>query len=538
MFNLTSNQPIHDRPLGPNRNVSSPTASARKRPGLTIALSRCIGALLLVATLISSTAAAENVLNVRMHFRTRTLDPAFNTLIPDRSIIMNIYSALLRYDNNGELVPDLAESWSVSEDGLRYTFSLRPSVKWHHGYGELTAQDVKYTFERVLDPETSSPNAAEYQLIDSIEVLSDLTVRFNLKAASSTFIHVLAAYYSGFIVNSRAVADAGGDLTQRPVGTGPFAVESVALDDRIVLTANEDYFLGKPGVDKVNFISMIDQSTADIAMERGEIDLQLMRTYESVERFENNSDLELARVASTDIRQLVMNTKLAPFDNPDVRRAMQYAVDREAIAAVVFEGFAEPLGGFVALPPQLKEFWGPEAYEYNPTKAREILAAAGYPNGFSADVWTIASEPWLTMVQVLQASLAESGIDLQIQAREIAALADARSSGKINMTTYGPAAPVDPEFYLFPLFHSINSAPVGRNYSFYSAVDDLLDQARATASEPVRADLYKQIADVIAKSPPSVPMVSLENVYAYRKQVVGFEPDVNVGFWLYPVHLE
>jgi len=473
-----------------------------------------------------------------MHFRTRTLDPAFNTLIPDRSIIMNIYSALVRYDNSGALVPDLAESWTISEDGKQYTFNLRDGVTWHHGYGELTANDVKYTFERVLDPATSSPNAPEYQLIDSIEVLDDLTVRFNLKAASPTFIHVLAAYYSGFIVNQQAVLDAGGDLTQRPVGTGPFVVESVALDDRIVMSANEQYFLGTPGVDQVNFVSIIDQSTADIAMERGEIDLQLMRTYESADRFASNADIEVATTVSTDIRQLVMNTAIEPFNNPLVRRAMQYAVNREAVAQVVYGGYAQPLGGFVALPPQLSQFWGPDAYRYDPERARELLAEAGYPDGFSVDVWTIAAEPWLTLVQVLQASLAEAGIDLQIQAREIAALVEARGSGNAHMTTYGPAAPVDPEFYLFPLFHSINNAPSGRNYSFYNAIDGLLDQARVTSSEDEREQIYLQIAEEIAKGPPSVPMVGLENVYAFRANVVGFEPDVNVGFWLYPVTIE
>lgn len=493
----------------------------------------------LVASLfLGSFASAQTELNVRMHFRTRTLDPAFNTLIPDRSIIMNIYSALVRYDNDGALVPDLAESWSISEDGIEYTFNLREGVTWHHGYGPFTAEDVKYTFERILDPATSSPNAPEYQLIESVEAIDDHTVRFTLSQASPTFIHVLAAYYSGFIVNQQAVEDAGGDLTQRPVGTGPFYVESVALDDRIVLRAHGDYFLGAPAVDQVNFVSIIEQNTADIAMQRGEIDLQLMRTYESVDRFEADPNIVVDRTVSTDIRQLVMNTSIEPFSNPLVRQAMQYAVNREAVAEVVYGGFAQPLGGSVALPPQLSEYWGSRAYEYNPERARELLSEAGYPNGFNTEVWTIASEPWLTLVQVLQASLAESGITLGIQAREIAALVEARGSGNAHMTTYGPAAPVDPEFYLFPLYHSINNAPSGRNYSFYSDIDDLLDQARVTVDEENRRQIYLDIAEVIVEGPPSVPMVILENVYAYRANVTGFEPDVNVGFWLYPITLE
>lgn len=522
-------------PLAGLRRLSAHVATSLRKH---FVLRTLVTVVTLAFVALSSVGAAQSTLNVRMHFRTRTLDPAFNTLIPDRSIIMNIYSALVRYDNDGALVPDLAESWIVSEDGTQYTFKLREGVKWHHGYGELTAADVKYTFERVLDPATSSPNASEYQLIDSIEVVDDLTVRFNLKAASPTFIHALAAYYSGFIVNEQAVLDAGGDLTQRPVGTGPFVVESVALDDRIVMSANEDYFLGAPGVNQVNFVSIIDQSTADIAMERGEIDLQLMRTYESVERFESDPNIEVARTVSTDIRQLVMNTAIEPFNNPLVRQAMQYAVNREAVAEVVYGGYAQPLGGFVALPPQLSQYWGPETYRYDPERARELLAEAGYPDGFSVDVWTIASEPWLTLVQVLQASLAEAGIDLQIQAREIAALVEARGSGNAHMTTYGPAAPVDPEFYLFPLFHSINNAPSGRNYSFYSEIDDLLDKARVTSNEDEREQIYLQIAAEVAKGPPSVPLVGLENVYAYRSNVKGFEPDVNVGFWLYPVTIE
>ncbi|MBC7078611.1 MAG: ABC transporter substrate-binding protein [Synergistales bacterium] len=194
-------------------------------------------------------AKQEVVVVARLLADIENVDPAYITAVSDQYIATNVYSGLVRYKpGTGEIEPDLAEDWDISPDGLVYTFHLRRGVKWHKGMGELTSEDVKYSFERILDPATKSLNKLYLEQVADIKTPDKYTVQIKLKEPYAPFLAGLA-YRAGWIVNKKGVEAGGKEYGRQPVGTGPFVFSSYQPGVEVVLAANPDYFGGKPKVD-------------------------------------------------------------------------------------------------------------------------------------------------------------------------------------------------------------------------------------------------------------------------------------------------
>src|SRR5262249_12702674 len=241
---------------------------------------RLAGRILLAATLAvvgvappSADAQKKDTLAVVGGTHQATMDPHFAITTQDLLFTRNIYNALVKFKPNSiEFEPDLATSWTVSRDGLEYTFKLRRDVEWQKGYGHFTAADVKGSFERLLDPATKSPFAGSMRMLKEVQVVDDYTVKLVLKEPYAGFLYLLTPYRAGPIVNARAAREKGAGFAWDPVGTGPYVFESRIPNREGVIRANEKYFGGAPPIKKVIFKTVVDPNAQVLGLENGEYD--------------------------------------------------------------------------------------------------------------------------------------------------------------------------------------------------------------------------------------------------------------------------
>ncbi|MBW7458143.1 ABC transporter substrate-binding protein, partial [Paenibacillus sepulcri] len=282
----------------------------------------------------TATAAAgePKVLKVRFYDDPAGFDPANIFRIENENIAFNIFSGLTSYaSDTGEIIPDLAESWET-EGNKVWTFKLRQGVQWQKGYGEFTSADVLYSYNRILDPATASPYAAEFNNVDSIEAPDKYTVVIKLKTPDGNFLHQVANYHQGQIVKKEAIEKFGDQVKWNPVGTGPFEVEKIDPSSEIILVRHEAYYQGPAPIQKIIFSIIKDEATANIALQNGEIDV-IMRA----NREENLDILEKAGFKLNHVDNYAVSLKVFNLDNPilanlKVRQAWAYAVDFDAIS--------------------------------------------------------------------------------------------------------------------------------------------------------------------------------------------------------------
>jgi len=498
-------------------------------------------AIVLVAStyfLLTPSEAPSQELIVRRRSDGTSLDPATFSLITDYAVISNIYNALVRYKpGTTEIEGDLAERWEVSDGGKVWTFYLRRGVKWHKGFGEFTAADVKYSYERIMDPNTGSIWKREFDLIESIDVIDNYTVRFTLKYPYAAFIHKVSNFRQGFIVNKRAVEQYGEDYRRNPVGTGPFVFANWT-ETELVLVANEEYFEGKPKLEKITFIPMTDESVATMALEAGEIHLMPVATPEAYKELvsKNNTDIVIYSKPSLSIIAIAFNTRMEPFNNKKVRQALYYATNKTAIVELQ-EGLGVEAKSFLA-PGYFGHTTDLETYPYDVEKAKQLLAEAGYPNGFETTAY-LPSGPIVQTFTLLKSMWEKVGVNLEIKQMESGAWFESIRRGEPPVSWIPLSArPPDPDIPLSMMFHTM-SFPPGLNYMYYDQIDDLLEQARVETDVEARRAIYEEIQRKIADDVPCIPLYHGVQAYAMRSNVKGFVMNWQADFGpLYSVYLE
>lgn len=495
-----------------------------KRKGEPVRLNRrevmqtgLLGALSLVAMRSEAFAAEGEELVVQLR-PLNSLDPAHQISSGDEgrvSILVN--NALMRYAAGEDyaLEPDLATGFEVSEDGKTYTFTLREGVVWHGGFGAFTAQDVKWSIERVLDPATKSRNAGQFKDIERIEVIDDLTVRFHLKAPSAVFPHAVATFRGGFMMSKAAAEALGEDYGKQVIGTGPFVLEKAELDREIVLTRNEDYFGEKPKLKRITFRVIREDSTATLAFERGQIDMIDVNARETADRFARDGryNLMIANV-TTGLYLLTFNTKKAPFDKKEVRQAIQYGIDKKAIVDAVYKERGQAVD--TVMPPGVAGYTEVRSYDYDPERARKMLAEAGV-----SDLKCTLTVPTTYQREAvfLQAQLKQIGVTLDIQLIDRPTWFRALGQDTHDIIWNAHFRAPQADAFLYPSYHSSNQAPNGINCAFYSGVDDLIDEARVTFDDAARTKLYEEALKRIAEDSPAIPLTLEFNTFAVQKWV-------------------
>jgi peptide/nickel transport system substrate-binding protein len=483
--------------------------------------------------------AAERVLRVRLGSDISGIDPAKIFNIENQTLANHIYNGLVRYayEKDGTIVPDLAERWDLSPDGKTYTFHLKKGVKWHKGYGELTADDVKFSYDRVLDPKVGSRYKGEFKLVESVEAAAPHTVRIRLKSKYPGFLNKVAAYNQGFIISRKAMEKLGDQYATNPIGTGPFVFESWAPKNQVVLVANKEYFAGAPKIDRVILRVIPEETTAEIALQRGEIDVfYALQNAEVIGRLSKVSGITVHRRTANHTINMVLNQTFEPFSKVEVRRAVAHALNLKALRESFFNGLKDQPHWVLttSFPENAKDL---TEYPHDPDRARALLKEAGYPNGFKFTFTTLGLQPYDKIAVVLADDLRRVGIDTSVQVLERAAYLAARGAGTPAAVLTGVTGPADADAPLWTLLHSA-SFPPGLNTARYRAIDDLLESAQTELDRGKRLALYRRAQEKIRDDVPVIPLYDDVLFAAARNDVKGFRPDPQFTVWLYWVSLE
>ncbi len=451
-----------------------------------------------------------------------TLDPALAGDATSAVYIVEIFGGLVALDPNLQLIPDVAEGWDTSPDGMVYTFKLRDNAAFHDGR-RVTASDFKYSLERAASPETASPLAEAYlgdivgakdfirgraDQISGIEVVDDTTLKITIDAPKPYFLLKLT-YPTAYLVDRNQIESDPSGWTRRPNGTGPFKVDEYRPGEKMVLVANERYHLGAPKVEKVTFL--LAAGSATTMYENDEIDTSFVPV-DFLERAKDPNDplsKEYVQGQELSTSYVGFNTRIPPFDDPKVRQAFAAALDRDRLISVVLkDGWQRAIG---VLPPQIPGF-NPElkGIPFDPARAKQLLAESKYggveglppvqltESGAGANVGNITE----AMLAMWKENL---GVDVRVQQVESATFFSDLDKGRFQMFSLGWIADYpDPENFLDLKFHTGSR----QNDTQYSnpAVDALLDQARTELDTTKRLQLYQQAEQLIVDDAPWLPL--------------------------------
>lgn len=444
------------------------------------------------------------------------LDPATSSIYTGAQVYEGIFSKLIDMDSSGKFVPDLATSWE-QVDAKTWKFNLVTNATFHNGE-KFSSADVKYSFERILDPKTASAYAGLYAQIESVDASDPAVAVFHLKSTSGPFLTNLAT--NGQIVNKKAIES--GDPARNPVGTGPFKFVEWVQGDHITLEKNAAYFKsGLPHLDKVTFRFLpVDQSRID-ALAAGELDwvdaipLQQVATLKDDPRFTYVTS-PVAGIPDF----LALNTKAPPFDNPKVRQAIALAISRADIRDVAYLGTGEL--GLIEVP--TGSSWYDETGVFGAqadiAKAKQLLAEAGYANGLAVEYLGLPQYPELLKTgQVVRDELKQIGIDMTIKPVDVSVWFDAYSTGKYQITSAYQERTIDPDNFYSLVLKS--GGPINTVGYSNPEVDSLIDKAAASADEAERKGLYQQIRKITTSEAPIV-FVHYETLnYLMNKNVTG-----------------
>jgi len=462
---------------------------------------------------------------------------------------LNIYDRLVEsttVDGKPQLVPGLADTWDVSDDGLTYTFHLHEGVKFHNGE-ILKADDVLYTITRIMTPDESTVNTDFFNMIlgaqeyfdgeaDSIEgvkVIDDLTVEITLAYPFGAFLANLATP-PGSIYNRKATEEAGADFGVDPsktIGTGPFIASDWKINDRVVLLTNPDYWRGAAKIDGINYINVPEEETQRMMFENGELDVFDASYAPSQLEYFRNSDKWKDLVVSGPEAGLyfyMFNVAKAPYDDINVREAIAYAIDRQTILDQLYNGI-----GVVTDCMVVEGVYGHNEnfpkWEYSLEKAKESLAKSGYDenNRLAIEIIMVSEAIGATegdMNIAIQSDLKKIGIDVTITTLDRATYYARRDEGNLDMERAGWWVDYnDPDNFLATFFAEAKSKHYSINY-YDSEVLQLLEDARREVDEVKRIEMYQQAELIIInRDHVIIPMFQLNHYFVLQPYVKNFQ---------------
>ncbi|WPZ31699.1 ABC transporter substrate-binding protein (plasmid) [Sulfitobacter sp. OXR-159] len=466
-----------------------------------------------------------------------TLDPAIGYDWQNWSMIKSLYDGLMDYaPGTTDLRPGLAESYEISEDGKVFTFKLREDVKFHNGR-EMTAEDVKYSLDRVTNPKTQSPGAGffasiagfdaisngETETLEGVKVIDPLTVEITLSRPDATFLHVMGLNFAA-VVAKEAVEEAGADFGKTAMGTGAFKLGEWTIGQRLVFEKNEDYWReGLPYLDSVTFEVGQEPIVALLRLQNGEVDVpgdgippakfqEVMNDPEQAARVVEGGQLHTGYIT--------LNTKMPPFDNADVRRAVNMAINKERITQVI-NGRAVP--ATQPLPPSMPGYTeGYEGYAYDPEKAKDMLAEAGFADGFETELYVMNTDPNPRIAQAIQQDLSKIGIDASIQSlAQASVIAAGGEEDQAPMIWSGGMAWIadfpDASNFYGPILGCAGAVQGGWNWSWYcnEEVDAMATEADSMTDPDAAEARLQKWSDVYMKIMEDAPWVPVFNEQRY-----------------------
>lgn len=460
------------------------------------------------------------------------LDPQITSAYSSYQVLENILDTLVTLDADQNVQPSLATSWEVSDDGLVWTFHLRDGVSFSNGRA-LTADDVVYTYTRMLDPATGSGNAYKIAGLTKVTAVDDATVQLTLDAPNAAFLGHLALDKSVGIIARENVED--GTIDTQPIGTGPFMISDYQPGTKVVLERNPHYWQdGLPYLDGIEIRIIPDDSVRRSALVAGDIDWAIAMPAQSIDALKTTDGLVVDETPAGAYWYIGVNTEHPPLDQVAVRQAISYAINRDDIAAAAAFGSAVPTQEPIPASSAWADDYAP--YSHDPEKAKELLAEAGVPDGFEMDIMpTTQYEESVRVAQVMQAELAEVGITANINTLEWAQWLEEEGAGNYDTYVCSWNALVDPDDF----FYAQHKTGEVFNFTGYSnpTVDELLDQGRRAQGFDERKPIYDQINQIIVDEAPYIYLYNPLNVNVYHDYVQGYSARADqavrfVGTWL------
>ena len=487
-----------------------------------------------------STGAAAKEITVALASTFTTMDPydAGDTL--SQNSAKSMYEGLFGLDKDMKLKNALATGYEVSKDGLVYTVTLRKGVMFHDGT-EFKADAVKANFDRVTNKDNALRRYTLYMNIAKTEVVDDYTVRITLHTPFSAFINQLA-HPAGVMICPKSLEKyPGKQIAFHPCGTGPYILKDYNPSEILHVVKNPNYWQkGLPKLDGIYFKPVPENSTRVAMLRTGEAQFIFPVPPEQAKTLTGSDNLEVTVSPSIIERYVAFNTKTKPFNDVRVRKALNYAVNKEALAKVAFSGYAVPATGSAPEGVDYAKVYEP--WPYDPKKARELLKEAGYPNGFTATLWSLYNHTTAQkVIQFLQQQFAQVGVKVRVRTLEAGERTSFVEStpqpeqSRHELYYIGWSSSTgELDYAVRPVLATSSFPPRGSNESYYSnpAVDQALFYALGTTDREKKSAIYAQMQETIWKDAPWIFLVSEQNIAASSKALHGFyiQPDSSFNF--------
>ncbi len=464
---------------------------------------------------VSGAAHAAKDLVVGVPDNLTGLDPADLNDNLSQSAARLMFEGLYMLDEHMKLKPQLAESYEATEDAKEFTFHLRKGVTFHDGT-PFNAAAVKASFDRAGNPENHLKRQSLFVMIDHTDVVDDATVKVVLKYPFGAFVNDIA-HPGALIVSPKSVQEFGKEMTRHPSGTGPYQFVSWSADT-LKMKRNEHYW--KPGLPKIDTITYrgVPENGARIAMlQTGEAQFIFPVPPEMIKSLEGSSTITVFDEPSIFIRYVALNNMRKPFDDPRVREALNYAVDKQAFLKVVFSGHADAMDS--PMPPLLGFYQKQGSRPYDPAKAKALLTEAGFPNGVTLKAIQTQSPSMLGVMQVVQAQLRRAGINLELEVVEHATFHSMIRKDLGQVIEYSAARFPVADTYLTQFYHSrssIGTPTAVTNFSHCNEADQEIDSAAIEPNIEQKKKLWKLAQQKIMTKVCSVPLFESLGVWARR----------------------
>jgi peptide/nickel transport system substrate-binding protein len=425
-----------------------------------------------------------------------------------------VYSGLIKVTPNFDYAPDLATKWETPDDKT-IIFHLNPNAKFHNGQ-PVKASDVKWTYESLMNPTFVTSKRSGYASVDHIETPDEQTVIFKLKEANAGIFDNLTV----------GILPTGADTNvykTRPIGCGPYKLVEHRPDERLEFEAFDQWHGGAPKIKHVTVRIIPDATTRVLEMERGTVNFEVNQIpFENVAKFEKNPDFTVVKSSGSVYQYLALNMHDPALAKPLVRQAIAYAIDRDRIIRDIQRGYAQPTETMLA-----EGHWARATnlptHPYDPAKAKQLLAQAGYPNGLNLVFKTSTDAEANSRAEVMQAMMKQAGFNVSIQSNEMSTFFADIGKGNFQMYSLSRNGISDPDFY-YVIFYSKNTPPNGQNRGYYANphLDDLLIQGHSTFDRAKRKPIYNEVQNIVATDLPYLSIYMQSNVAIMRKGIEGY----------------
>ncbi|MBR53783.1 ABC transporter substrate-binding protein [Candidatus Poribacteria bacterium] len=463
------------------------------------------------------------------------LDPAHEEDGESFKVCENIYDTLVQYqDDSTEIEPALAKSWEITADGLTWTFHLRRDVDFHDGtpfnadavlFSLNRQHDIDHSFHKIGGPYIYWTDTGLAETVKQITKVDDYTIQIELNQPYAPFIYALTIPAFA-IVSPTALQKYGQDFTNHPVGTGPFSFVRWDRNEKIILKANPTYWGGKPAVDLLVFRSIPENSVRLIELQSGNIHAMEFPNPDDLPLIRQDQNLKIIEKAGMNVGYLALNMDKKPFDSRKVRLAINHAINKDQIIDQLYQGL-----GIAAKNPIPPNMWGyaedTQPYRYSPDLARQLMAEAGYEDGFKVTLWALpVPRPYIPngrmLAEVIQSDLKQVGIQTEIVSPDWGTYLEKTKNGQHDMAMLGWSADfADPDNFLYYLLSKSSAKKPAGNIAFYRSdeMQSVLDRARVETKMEIRTQLYKEAQSLFHRDVPWVPLAHAKQIVVAQKNV-------------------